>query len=155
MNWEAIGAVGDFVSGVGVIVTLGYLAVQIRQNTRAQRYESHVRSRILIAEFQKLQANPASADIWLRGLRDPNELTEQERWAFHNLLYLFMNPIEARVMAPDAPLVDATATNVVIDVFADRAGFRDWWKEARPVYSKTFRDQVDERLSKAGTLEGS
>jgi hypothetical protein len=152
MSWDAIGAIGDFVGGVGVIVTLGYLAVQIRQNTRAQRYESHVRSRTLIAEFQKLQTNPATADIWLRGMRDPNDLTAEELWAFHNLLYLFMNPIESRAMAPDAPLVEGTNA---IDVFVDRAGFRRWWKEARPFYSKTFRDDVDERLRKASALAGS
>jgi putative transposase len=37
MNWDAIGAIGDFVSGAGVIVTLGYLAVQIRSNTNVLR----------------------------------------------------------------------------------------------------------------------
>jgi hypothetical protein len=146
MNWDAIGAIGDFVGGIGVIVTLGYLAIQIRQNTRAQRYETHVRSRTLVAEFQKLQANPASADLWLRGMRDPNELSEEELWSFHNLLFLFMNPIEARAIAPDAPLVEVTN---VIDVVVDRAGFRHWWQEARHVYSKTFRDHVDERLRSA------
>ena len=35
MNWEAIGAIGEIVGGVGVIATLIYLAVQIRQNTRS------------------------------------------------------------------------------------------------------------------------
>jgi hypothetical protein len=40
MTWDAIGAIGDFVSGVGVIVTLGYLAVQIRSNTRELRGEA-------------------------------------------------------------------------------------------------------------------
>ena len=34
MNWEAIGAVGEVLGAIGVIVTLGYLAVRIRQNTR-------------------------------------------------------------------------------------------------------------------------
>ena len=34
MNWEAIGAVGETVGGIGVIVTLIYLAIQVRQNTR-------------------------------------------------------------------------------------------------------------------------
>lgn len=33
MNWEAIGAVGELLGAIGVVVTLGYLAVQIRQNT--------------------------------------------------------------------------------------------------------------------------
>jgi hypothetical protein len=37
MNWEAIGAIGDFMGGVGVIVTLGYLALQIRTNTNVMR----------------------------------------------------------------------------------------------------------------------
>ena len=35
MNWEAIGAIGEIVGGAGVIATLIYLAVQIRQNTRS------------------------------------------------------------------------------------------------------------------------
>jgi hypothetical protein len=33
MNWDAIGAVGNVVGGVGMIVTLIYLAAQIRQNS--------------------------------------------------------------------------------------------------------------------------
>ena len=33
MNWEAIGAVGEVAGAIGVIVTLAFLATQIRQNT--------------------------------------------------------------------------------------------------------------------------
>ncbi len=33
MNWEALGAIAELVGAVGVIATLGYLAIQIRQNT--------------------------------------------------------------------------------------------------------------------------
>ena len=32
MNWEAIGAIGDILGAVAVIVTLGYLAVQIKMS---------------------------------------------------------------------------------------------------------------------------
>ncbi len=35
MNWEAIGAVGEILGALGVIATLIYLALQIRQNTRS------------------------------------------------------------------------------------------------------------------------
>ena len=35
MNWEAIGAIAESLGAIGVIATLAYLAVQIRQNTRA------------------------------------------------------------------------------------------------------------------------
>ena len=37
MNWEAIGAIGEILGAAGVIATLAYLAVQIRQNTKMAR----------------------------------------------------------------------------------------------------------------------
>ena len=41
MNWEAIGAVGEVFGALGVIATLGYLAVQIRQNTKTVRTSTY------------------------------------------------------------------------------------------------------------------
>lgn len=35
MEWDALGAIAEFVGAVAVLITVGYLAVQIRQNTRA------------------------------------------------------------------------------------------------------------------------
>ncbi len=37
MNWEALGAIGETLGALGVIVTLIYLAIQIRQNTQSMR----------------------------------------------------------------------------------------------------------------------
>ena len=37
MNWEAIGATAEVLAAVGVIVSLLYLALQIRQNTQSVR----------------------------------------------------------------------------------------------------------------------
>lgn len=34
MNWEAIGAIGEVVGAIAVVITLGYLAVQIRQSNQ-------------------------------------------------------------------------------------------------------------------------
>lgn len=45
MNWDALSAIAETIGAVGVIATLGYLAVQVRQNTRAiraQTYDSFV-----------------------------------------------------------------------------------------------------------------
>ena len=32
MNWDAIGAIGELLGAVAVVLTLGYLAAQIRQS---------------------------------------------------------------------------------------------------------------------------
>jgi hypothetical protein len=37
MNWDAISAVGEIVGALAVMVFLGYLAIQIRQNTESVR----------------------------------------------------------------------------------------------------------------------
>ena len=34
MNWEAVGAVGDLIGGIAVLVTLIYLAVQLKQTQK-------------------------------------------------------------------------------------------------------------------------
>ena len=41
MNWQALGAIGEFVGGLLVVFSLLYLALQLRQNTRALRADTH------------------------------------------------------------------------------------------------------------------
>ena len=41
MNWDALGAIGEVIGAAGVIVTLAYLAIQIRTNTAAVKVATH------------------------------------------------------------------------------------------------------------------
>ncbi len=43
MNWEAIGAVGEIVGALAVVLSLIYLAIQVRQNSNMARAESRLR----------------------------------------------------------------------------------------------------------------
>jgi hypothetical protein len=47
MDWtiQNLGALGEFVGSIGVIITLVYLAVQIRQNTQSVRVNNRCRNR--------------------------------------------------------------------------------------------------------------
>ena len=40
MNWDAIGAIAEFVGAIAVVLTLMYLAVKIRQSNRLSRFQS-------------------------------------------------------------------------------------------------------------------
>ena len=40
MNWDAIGAIGEAVGALGVIASLGYLAIQIRAQNRESQVEA-------------------------------------------------------------------------------------------------------------------
>ena len=61
MNWEATGAIGEVVGAAGVIASLMYLAVQIRQNTKSVRRAS------------ARQSSEKNA-VALRGLADYSDL---------------------------------------------------------------------------------
>ena len=42
MNWEAIGAVGEVLGAIAVVITLGYLAVQVRHAKAATADQSRI-----------------------------------------------------------------------------------------------------------------
>ncbi len=53
MNWAALGAIGETLGALGVIATLIYLAIQIRQNTRSM----HEGRRLALAQSYQMRAD--------------------------------------------------------------------------------------------------
>ena len=77
---QVLGNFGEFVGAIGVVATLAYLAVQIRQNTRETQSASHHaitdsinQGNIAIAQDAEL------AQIWMAGCTDRGSLTDVER----------------------------------------------------------------------------
>ena len=80
MNWDAVGALAELIGAFGVIATLGYLAIQLRQNTAALRGNSHeVGADRLTTSLQSLIANPELAQLVAKASRDYGELDYIER----------------------------------------------------------------------------
>jgi len=138
-----LGNIGEFVSGVVVVVSLVYLAVQVKASTAATRFDSYVRAISIITEHQKLLVDPEVGKIWLRGLADPESLIAEERLGFYQLMYILMNAYELRVIGPE----DATQNETLIAALVENPGFIRWWKQARESYSDRFRDFVDEHIA--------
>ncbi len=63
MNWEAIGAVGEILGAFAVVLTLGYLAVQVRYAKSATTDQSRLARANGVLEMSKLM----SSDDALRG----------------------------------------------------------------------------------------
>lgn len=79
MNWEAVGAVGEIVGAVAVVMSLVYLALQIRVQNREARAASvhqvmHEYSTTISALLQ-----PEMADIWVSAIEDFDNLTPSQR----------------------------------------------------------------------------
>ena len=51
MNWDAIGAIGEALGAVGVIVTLLYLSLQVKASTLASKVESKLAASRMYTDF--------------------------------------------------------------------------------------------------------
>jgi hypothetical protein len=87
MNWEAISAIGEIIGAISVVITLFYLAIQLRQNT-SQVKHSAVATEIAayqdmigrISELNGLRiASSELADLILKGASDLESLSDSER----------------------------------------------------------------------------
>jgi hypothetical protein len=75
MNWEAIGAIAELIGGVAVLITLIYLSIQVRQNSRIQRQQNVTeQTNRCIDSGQLLASDPEFADIFSRAMNN-TELT--------------------------------------------------------------------------------
>ena len=92
MNWEAAGAIGEIIGATAVIGTLLYLGLQIRQQNLAQQLQ--VKESILEGfnrANEHLATNPDLGALFVKGLHDPDILTDSESAQFSFLLRLYVN----------------------------------------------------------------
>jgi hypothetical protein len=91
MNWEAIGAIGEIGGALGVIVTLIYLSVQLRQNTKASRLAAIQAANENSSRFSEMiTSDPELGELVWRGLGAPDTLDPSEKRRFIGALNVFM-----------------------------------------------------------------
>ncbi|MEQ8693996.1 MAG: hypothetical protein RIC85_01545, partial [Gammaproteobacteria bacterium] len=87
MNWEAAGAIGEIVGAVAVVVSLVYLAVQIRQNSKivaANTFQSISATSADIA--MRLAESPELSELMSKGFSHPETFTPKETTQFQLFL---------------------------------------------------------------------
>ena len=96
MDLTQLANVGEFIGGVAVLVTLIYLAVQLRQNTRAMRSSTFQQISAQMGQnVETVTTNPELADIFVKFLSGDRELTPSERVRLQGLFVMSLRRIEA------------------------------------------------------------
>ena len=85
MSLSDLASLGSFVSGFAVLISLVYLALQVRQTDRNQRTSIRHSRVSRTVELHLSLADPSLADAWLHGLSSPREITQTELGQFTNL----------------------------------------------------------------------
>jgi hypothetical protein len=150
---EDLGNLGDFLGGIGVVITLAYLAVQIRQNTSQLRSDAESRrvesldevTRALGAWQSDILSNSEVADIWRRGLSGDSDLTETESFRFvlvaSGLIQIWQSNYRRSAHSNDPDNWEVTSK--FIRFLLQKPGFSEFWRLDRENYLGSFRDEID------------
>ncbi len=147
MNWQAIGAAGEVLGAIAVLLTLIYLTLQIRQNTKATRLQTAQATHQFSADGVSLLANVDTAVIWSKFIAEgykPLSAHEQvvvgavarvffTSWDNHYYQYL-RGSLENEV--------HSAFENRMIRQLAIPAIF-EWWQHNKVIYTKSFGEYVD------------
>lgn len=96
---QDLGNIGEFVGAVGVVVSLVYLAVQIRQNTKATRANSVQDLTENINKAAEKLIEPENAELYLRGIRSYATLTPEEKLRFGQLINVLVNRLDTSCLS--------------------------------------------------------
>ena len=145
MNLETLSAIAQIVAAIGVIASLFYLAVQIRQNTRSMRavvVDALTRG---IADILSSQT-PEIMRSFMRVMENPDTASEDDRLRampqFFALFKLFENAwFQQRQGTLDPEQWEGW--DAYIRTYYHRPGVKSWWSMRRPAFAPGFRDYLE------------
>jgi hypothetical protein len=150
LSFQDWGAIGELLGGLAVLITLVYLARQIKQNTAmitAQAVQSSVDATQRVLLFR---AEHPEVRVILRKARGNDELNTDELEVLASYLQsAFMN-FQARLQHNVRGVFDESVNQsyelILID-YLQQAYVQRWWSFACTLYGDAFREHCDDLIA--------
>ena len=147
MNWDAIGAIGEVVGAVAVFITLVYLSLQIRQNTRSVK-ASAVQAAMISASstYSALAYDADMSRIYWEGLSDFKSLSRDERRRFATYMASTLKPTESVLAQTRLGTLDYDdwegERRELIRHFS-QPGMRTWWVKGEAAFGSELVEFIN------------
>ena len=146
MNWEAIGAIGEILGALAVVLTLAYLATQVRQNSLGMKVSTKLEITRQFSDYTDLLLkHPDLADLNIRGLNG-EELDESDARQFSIFLRKatwYLASMHFQFVKQSLSDDEWHQSRTLIKRYCSWPGFRDWWQSEREDYSAEFVDYIE------------
>ena len=154
MNWQAVGAVGELIGGIAVVLSLIYIAMQMRQNTRqigentlALQLASRDRAQQSFSRWRQLVSDSSMSDLYLRGCRDYEGLAKPERFRFGLVLQELFLAFEGDFQRVQASIYPRSAWEAAqgkqLWALSGQPGARAWIERHRYQFLPEFAAEMD------------
>jgi hypothetical protein len=155
MNWEMISAVGQMLGAVGVIISIIYLAAQIRnQNKESRRAAMNVLTTHWSDLNRTLVENPDFATLWLRALQSFDQLDGASKLRFGAHLGRFLRFADRLYLAVLDGTLDRRLWRGYERTLADTVaypGFQTWWATRKHWHTDEFCALIDRHIQTCET----
>jgi len=148
VNWEAISAFGQIVGAVAVVISVLYLAREVRSSARATRVASERSWAEMVIRFlQQIAEHPDLSELYYRGVHDFESLKGAERMRFSALMgQLFRLCEEAYIGQSEGHLSPRMwrGTEAVLRDYSGYPGVQAWWRTRSHWFSEDFAKVVNQ-----------
>ena len=158
MTLDDLGNIGEFVAAIAVVVSLVYLAFQIRQGSRqiVQNTNSVLGSvelettRLHSDWLLSVAQSPELGRIWRLGISEPAQLTADERVQFAMLIGSAFYGIEGPFRQYQRGLLSEDSwepMDQLIARYMRSSAVLEWWTNRDVPFAKSFSEYVDSKIS--------
>jgi hypothetical protein len=151
MNWDAIGAIGEVFGALAVVVSVVYLATQVRKQTEeAQLTASRDLATQLGHATQTITEDDGFAEIWLKGVRDYEALPEKERIRLSFLFQRCCRIMEQHYRHTARGNLDIAYNQSVDNQYAEffsLPGVQRWWELSKGHFEPEFREKIERMVA--------
>lgn len=146
MTLQDWGSIGELIAAVATVVTLVYLAVQIRRSNilataESNRFAEQIANPTLLAIVQ----DPEVARIFREGLGDRDSLRGDDKVRFDFLLGSLVGVLSASIA--DQEILghgDSDHNKELLRSFLSAPGGKSWWTENKTAVASKRRLMIDE-----------
>lgn len=145
VNWDAVSAYSEVIGAIAVVVSLVYLALQIRQNTRAIR--GSTLDAITAHMQEELRWSSEMPLVFKKALDDPDTLTFEESWQLSEWVTAAFTARQNEYHQYRQGLLDDDvwgASENIIRLLMGMAWVQNWWQDyGRKNLADSFVRQVE------------
>lgn len=153
MTWDAAGALGEIIGALAVVISVIYLAVQIRgQTDQAKLTATREISNQLDAILDSIIENPEISGLYLSACQDFEGLSNDERIKATFLFQRFARVYEQQWIHIEKGHVDPAFFESIEKTFFEWLtfpGVQQWWGRNKGFFESNFETRVEGLVSEA------
>ena len=149
MNIQDLGSIGELVAALATLLTLGYLAIQLKQNTSALKSQTFQQSSMDMS----LTANSVSSDgelakIIIKAENGIDSLSSDEKLRFHYWMLVAVRRFEAIYIqalygSKEKDRIEGFETSILS--LLSNVG-KEWWNLTKSAFSNDFIGYADDKI---------